>query len=75
MSLACCAPNPGPSPGTGNTPELKILSAPFGDHNSQERPDGINHIRSVWRLKWDALTPGQADAIEDFMMSWTAPHL
>ena len=69
MALAYFTPNPRPSPGTENTPELKILSAQFGDGYTQETPDGINHIRSVWRLKWDALTPAQADAIEAFFVA------
>ena len=66
MALQQFKPVPGPSPGTENTPELKILAADFGDGYSQPTPDGINHIRSVWRLKWDVLTTAQADAIVAF---------
>ncbi|AVO43904.1 phage tail protein [Phreatobacter cathodiphilus] len=66
MTLAYFQPVPAPSPGTENTPELKILDAEFGDGYSQPTPDGLNHMRDVFRLKWDVLTTAQADAIVTF---------
>lgn len=56
-----------PSPGTRNKPELKILKAEFGDGYTQTTPDGLNHIRAVYSLSWEVLTPAQAASMESFM--------
>ena len=69
MSLDTFYPPVAPSPGTSRKPELAILKAQFGDGYSQSTPDGINHKRQVYNLRWDVLTDGQADAIEGFLES------
>ena len=58
-------------------PEFKILEAEFGDGYTQSVPDGLNHIRDVANLSWDALTPAQADTIETFIRNHggTTPFL
>lgn len=69
MALAYFAPVPAPSPGTNNTPEVRVLSAEFGDGYTQEGPDGLNNVKAIYKLKWDTLTVAQADAIEAFFVS------
>jgi phage-related protein len=66
MSLETLTPPYAPTT-SPNTPEVKILSAEFGDGYTQEAGDGINNIRDVVRLKWNVLTPIQAQEIENFM--------
>lgn len=67
MSLDLFNPPVAPSPGTFRKPELKLLEAEFGDGYTRTVPDGMNHIRKVYELRWDVLTQGQADAIEAFL--------
>ena len=55
------------SPGTKDAPEIKVLSAEFGDGYTQEAPDGSNNVRSVVSLKWEVLLEDQATAIYDFL--------
>lgn len=47
-------------------PKIRILSADFGDGYTQKTRDGMNHIRNVFEVAWDALTADQAKAIVDF---------
>lgn len=54
------------SPGTKMSPEVKVLSASFGDGYTQEAPDGMNSIRQVATLNWAVLLESQAQAIYDF---------
>jgi phage-related protein len=68
MALATFTPPVDPSPGTDNTPEFKIKEAQFGDGYTQVTRDGLNHIRDVVNLRWDVLTPEQADTIEAFIV-------
>ena len=65
MSLPVFAP-PYPPSSTEDQPEVKILKADFGDGYSQDGADGINNVRSVFRLQWSVLTPDQADEIVAF---------
>lgn len=67
MAVETFLPPLPPSSGTRNKPELKILKAEFGDGYTQAVPDGINHIRAVFSLSWEVLTPDQAWAMESFM--------
>jgi phage-related protein len=69
MALNVFVPPVGPSPGTENTPEFRILESEFGDGYSQSTRDGLNHIRQVRQLRWDTLTPDQANAIEGFILA------
>lgn len=69
MALLTFTPARAPSPGTTNTPELKVLSASFGDGYTQEAPDGLNHIRDVLILSWDKLHPTDAAAIVAFFVA------
>lgn len=66
MPLPTFVPPIGPSVGTSHKPQVNLYEADFGDGYSQPTPKGINHIRRTVSLKWDGLTPEQADEIEDF---------
>lgn len=66
MTWNTFAPPIPPSPGTTDTPEIKLKTADFGDGYSQETRDGINWIRKVVSVTWDTLTVAQATAIESF---------
>jgi phage-related protein len=48
-------------------PEVKILSAGFGDGYTQEGPDGMNSVREVATLTWSVLLETQADTIYSFL--------
>lgn len=67
MPLNSFTPPVAPSPGTENTPEIRLKKAEFGDGYTQTSRDGLNHIRDVVSLKWDVLTEAQADTIEAFI--------
>lgn len=54
------------SPGTKMEPEVKILSASFGDGYTQEGPDGSNNVRDVATLTWSVLLENEAQVIYDF---------
>jgi phage-related protein len=56
-------------PGSKMAPEVKILSANFGDSYTQEAPDGINNVRMVATLNWPVLLEDQAQAIFDFFVA------
>lgn len=57
-----------PSPGTGRNVELSLNKSSFGDGYTQASPKGLNHIRRVITLKWDALTMEQAYALDAFFV-------
>jgi phage-related protein len=57
---------PYPPSSNEDQPEIKLLKAEFGDGYTQEGADGVNHIRSQFQLKWDVLTPAQADQLVAF---------
>jgi phage-related protein len=67
MALNYFVPPVRQSPGTKIKPTVKIKKAEFGDGYSQEMPDGLNHIRDVVDLTWDALLPEQAKEMQVFM--------
>ncbi|WP_109047007.1 phage tail protein [Azospirillum sp. TSA6c] len=56
-------------PVTGSTiePEVKVLTAGFGDGYTQRAPDGIHNIRDQYSLSWEYLDTDQARAIEEFL--------
>jgi phage-related protein len=66
MTIATFTPTPKPSPGTQRKPKLKLLKAEFGDGYTQTTPDGLNFVRRTLQLKWDLLTPTQADTFDTF---------
>ena len=68
MPLATFVPPMRPSPGTGNTPEISLRRANFGDGYTQASPAGLNHIRRVVSLRWDYLTLAEANQIEAFLV-------
>lgn len=67
MTIEVFDPDPPPSPGTSRKPEMKLLTAEFGDGYSQISPDGINHLRKTMRFKWELLTTSQERAIDAFL--------
>lgn len=67
MTIQTFNPPVRPSPGTRRKPEIKTLVAEFGDGYTQETEDGLNNIRRVMSLRWEVLTPAQADTIEEFL--------
>ena len=67
MALPTFAPDPRPSPGGVQRPQIALLKPEFGDGYTQRRPKGLNHVRRVVTLRWDALTLGQMEAIRDFL--------
>ena len=67
MSIPTFTPPIAPSPGYRKRPEIRILRAEFGDGYTQTARDGLNHIRKVDILRWDVLTPEQADQITGFL--------
>lgn len=66
MALSTFAPEIAPSPGGTIKPQIKILKAEFGDGYSQPTPAGLNHIRKIIDLRWEALTEAQKTYIENF---------
>lgn len=56
------------SPGTKVTPEVKVLTADFGDGYTQESPDGSNNVKEVATLQWNVLLEEDAQAIYDFFV-------
>lgn len=67
MSIPEFYPPMTPSIGVTRKPELNLLKANFGDGYTQTAANGLNHIREVLNLRWDVLTKGEADEIEDFL--------
>ena len=67
MALTVFTPPLPPSVGMKRKPEIKLLKAEFGDGYTQIARDGINHIRQVVELQWDALAAWQANAILAFL--------
>jgi phage-related protein len=67
MALDTFNPPVRPSPSPENSPEFRVLEAEFGDGYTQATRDGLNHIRDVVSLRWDTLTPDQANTIETFL--------
>ncbi|MFC0282268.1 phage tail protein [Camelimonas abortus] len=59
--------SPYPPSKSVDRPEVKVLTAEFGDGYTQSAGDGMNNIRRVLTLTWDNLTPAQAGAIETFL--------
>lgn len=66
MALLTFDPPVLPSPGTSNTPRLKLLKTEFGDGYSQITRDGLNHQRDVVELRWAFLTHIDANQITAF---------
>lgn len=66
MALLTFTPSIGPSPGTTHKPNIKVLSAEFGDGYSQPTPDGINHIKRTVQLRWDGVPYEVMEEIVDF---------
>jgi phage-related protein len=66
MTLRTFAPPVWPTEST-DKPEIKLLEAEFGDGYTQAVGDGMNHIRRIFALQWDVLTPEQASQIEQFL--------
>lgn len=71
MAFVTFTPPVRQSPGTKNTPEIKLLQAAFGDGYTQDGPDGSNNVRDVVSLSWNVLTEADAQTIFDFLMAHT----
>ncbi|MDD9730445.1 phage tail protein [Mameliella sp. AT18] len=69
MPIATFTPSLAPSPGALHAQELNILEADFGDGYSLAAPAGLNHIRRVITLRWDACTPDVLAELDDFFAS------
>ncbi len=69
MAFVTFAPPVRQSPGTKNTPEVKILEAQFGEGYIQSSPDGSNSVREVVSVTWDVLLEAQAETIYTFLMA------
>jgi phage-related protein len=69
MALTTFAPPRAPSPGTSNTPKVKLREADFGDGYSQPIRDGLNHIKRTLSLTWEMMTPTEADVIKNFLIA------
>lgn len=69
MTLATFTPPFAPMPGTTDKPKVKILKAEFGDGYSQTAPDGLNNVKRVLSVAWDALTPTQITAMTGFFFT------
>lgn len=68
MPIATFNPNPAPSPGTVRKPEVRLVTAEFGDGYTQDTRDGMNHIRRTIELKWEFLTLPQELELNNFFM-------
>jgi phage-related protein len=68
MALAVFNP-PIPPSSVRKRPEVRVLTASFGDGYQQKVADGLNNVRKVFALEWEVLTPAQADAIVTFLES------
>lgn len=67
MALTTFNPSVKPSPGTSIGYKPRLLKAEFGEGYTQTAQDGINHLDRDLSLRWEALTPAQADEINDFL--------
>ncbi|MCB1334956.1 MAG: phage tail protein [Roseivivax sp.] len=70
-----------PSPGTERHPQVDLRDPPGDLGLSLAAPAGLNHIRRVITLRWDALTLVQAQALGTFFTEraghlpfWYQPH-
>lgn len=68
MAILTFTPPVAPSTGMSNRPKLNILKAEFGDGYTQRAANGINNVRKVYNLSWDALLPEQASYIMTFIL-------
>ncbi|KAB0679521.1 phage tail protein [Aureimonas leprariae] len=66
MTLPTFDPAVEPTVGITDTPEIKILKADFGDGYTQATAAGLNHIRNVREMTWDALYKSERDPIIAF---------
>ena len=66
MAFPTFVPPCNPSPGTSETPEIKLLRAEFGDGYTQATADGINHIRTVTECTWEVLTKDERNEVVAF---------
>lgn len=67
MPLTTFTPPMRPSAGTGNTPEVSLRRASFGDGYTQASPAGLNHVRRIVTLRWDYLSLAEARQIDTFL--------
>ncbi|WP_152047181.1 phage tail protein [Aureimonas psammosilenae] len=67
MTLPTFNPPLAPSVGGSDTPEVKLLTVQFGGGYTQTTGDGINHIRKVRELTWEALYPEEHAEIIAFL--------
>jgi phage-related protein len=67
MAFVTFTPPVRQSPGTKMAPEVKILTASFGDGYTQEGPDGSNNVREVAALVWSVLLESDASSIYNFL--------
>lgn len=82
MPLETFTPVNAPNVGMAVAHEPRVLIAQFGDGYDQRIPDGINHQRRNWSLRWGPITPAAADYIENFLLArgahqpfwWTPPR-
>jgi len=81
MALETFNPSIRPSPGGSRSPEVNLITSGFGDGYSLDMPNGLNHIRAVVSLKWDALTEAQIQELRQFFEDqggykafWYQPH-
>ena len=66
MTLATFTPPRNPDPGLRDKPEIKVLSAGFGDGYTQDSLDGINAERSVVTLTWSYLSASEYQGLVAF---------
>lgn len=51
----------------GKTARPKLRKVSFGDGYEFATPDGLNHIRREYRVKWEGVTHAVADTLEAFL--------
>ncbi|ALN73583.1 phage tail protein [Aureimonas sp. AU20] len=67
MTLPTFIPPEPPVIGSTLKREIKLNKTQFGDGYSQATRDGLNHMRRVVSLRWEALDLDDAVAIDDFL--------
>lgn len=66
MAFVTFAPSVAPSPSKSFKPEVKVLSADFGDGYTQDAPHGLNNVREVVSLNWAVITEAQMQELDTF---------
>lgn len=67
MPLPTLVPPKAPSVGATAEPKLNLRETEFGDGYTERSPNGLNHLREAWELKFELLTAAQSATLRAFL--------